>query len=253
MISMLVNEHYRLARNRLIQLSMLVMPVLACLMAIFFSDLVKVNNGNMLNYMSIIASTLIVVSFMGIGVAGTILSNEYQNGTLKLIMIRPISRSALLFSKWLTVILYLLYLFILAFAASMALGSLLFGFEGFGANGHMFSAIMLKYAMAFTEAFMIVTFTYMVSVVFKNGAFSIGVGIAALLGGKLVTEVFRLLEWKGGIFLLFANTKLDQYFFGNKPVYDEMSFSYSMIILGLHFFFFYGVAWWFFVKRDISV
>ncbi|PQD97058.1 hypothetical protein CYL18_04065 [Pradoshia eiseniae] len=253
MISMLVNEHYRLARNRLVQLSFLVMPVIICLLAIFFLDLVKVNNGNMLNYMSIIASTLVVISFLGIGVAGTILSNEFQNGTIKLIMVRPISRAALLFSKWLTVIFYLLYLFILTFVLSMAVGTLLFGFEGFGANGHMFGSILLNYATGFTEALMIVTFTYMVSAVFKNGAFSIGVGMAALVGGKLATEVSRLLEWKGGMMLLFANTKLDQYFFGNKPVYDEMSLTFSLAILGFHFCFFYGVAWWFFVKRDISV
>ncbi|WP_455662140.1 ABC transporter permease [Pradoshia sp.] len=253
MISMLVNEHYRLARNRFVQLSLLIIPVITSIMAIFFSDILKNNDGNMLNYMSIVSSTLIVISFLGIGVAGTILSNEYQYGTLKLIMIRPISRSALLFSKWLTVICYLLYLFILMFIVSMAVGSLLFGFEGFGANGHMFGNIMLNYVIGFTEAFMIVTFTYMVSVVFKNGAFSIGVGMAAFLGGKLATEIFRLLEWKSGIFLLFANTKLDQYFFGNQPIYDEMSLLYSMTILGLHFCFFYGVAWWFFVKRDISV
>lgn len=253
MISMLINEHYRMARNRFVQLSFLIMPVVMCILALFFSDIVRANNGNMLNYMSITANILIIIAFMGIGAAGTILSYEFQYGTIKLIVIRPISRSALLFSKWLTVILYLFYLFILAFAVSAVIGGLLFGFEGFSVSGYLFKGIMLKYVIAFTESMLIVTFTYMVSAVFKNGAFSIGVGMAALLGGKLVTEVFRLLEWKAGMILLFENTKLDQYFFGNRPVYDEMSFLFSIVILGLHFCFFYGVAWWFFVKRDISV
>lgn len=253
MISILVNEHNRLLRNRLIQLSLLVAPVLACIIAIFFSDLLKDNNGNMLNYISNVASSLLVISFLGIGVAGTILTKESQCGMLKLDRVRPVSRSTLLFSKWLTVILYLLYLFILTLVLSIAFGSILFGFEGFGTSDHMFGPVMLQYIIAFMEAVLMVTFTLMVSAVLKNRAFSVGIGIAVFLCMKWITEVFRLFQWKAGIILLFENTKLDQYFFGNEPIYDGMNLLFSLVILGLHFCFFYSVAWWFFVKRDKSV
>ena len=146
---------------------------------------------------------------------------------------------------------YGIYLLITTFIFSWIIGGIVYGF-GTG-YGLMFEKVLLNYGIAFLELMLISTFTYAVSAVFKNSAFSIGLGMAALLGGKLITEVAALMELSFGKILLFANTQWDQYLFGNPPILPGMTVGFSIIILLMHFIFFYGVAWFFFAKRDVTV
>ena len=251
MMSLLYNEHYKLAGKKSIRFSFLIMPLIICVLPFFFSRLIKATGGNVIDFMSVISNFLIIIVFLAIGLAGSILANEFQSGTVKLLLIRPRTRAMVLFSKWLTVQLYGIYLLISTFVLSWMIGGIMYGF---GAGyGLMFQKVLLAYGIAFLELMLISTFTYAVSTVFKNSAFSIGLGIAALLGGKLVTEVAELMELSFGKILLFANTQWDQYLFGNTPILPGMTIGFSIIILLMHFIFFYGVAWFFFAKRDVTV
>lgn len=251
MRSLLYNEHYKLTSNKMVRYSFWVMPLLTCLLPFFFTKLIKGTDGNVIDFMSVLSNFLIVTVFLVIGLAGSILANEFQTGTIKLLLIRPRTRSMVLFAKWLTIQMYGIYLLTTTFIFSWLIGGIVYGF---GAGyGLMFQKLLLTYGITFLELMLISTFTYAVSVVFKNSAFAIGFGIAALLGGKLVTEISELLELSLGKILLFANTQWDQYLFGNTPILSGMSPGFSIIILIMHFIFFYGVAWFFFAKRDITV
>jgi ABC-2 type transport system permease protein len=251
MMSLLYNEHYKLAGKKVVRYSFLIMPLFICVLPFFFTKLIKGTDGNVIDFMSVLSNFLIITVFLAIGLAGSILANEYQTGTVKLLLIRPRTRSMVLFAKWLTVQLYGIYLLISTFIFSWIIGGMVYGFgSGFGL---MFQKVLLAYGITFLELMLISTFTYAGSAVFKNSAFSIGLGMAALLGGKLVTEVSELLELSFGKILLFANTQWDQYLFGNTPILPGMSPGFSVIILIMHFIFFYGVAWFFFAKRDVTV
>lgn len=251
MRSLLYNEHYKLAGKKMVRFSFLVMPLLICVLPFFFTKLIKGTDGNVMDFMSVLSNFLIITVFLAIGLAGSILANEYQTGTIKLLLIRPRTRSMVLFAKWLTIQLYGIYLLITTFIFSWIIGGIVYGF-GTG-DGLMFQKVLLNYGITFLELMLITTFTYAVSAVFKNSAFSTGLGMAALLGGKLVTEISELLELSLGKILLFANTQWDQYLFGNTPILPGMSPGFSIIILIMHFIFFYGVAWFFFAKRDVTV
>ena len=251
MMSLLYNEHYKLANKKIIRYSFLVMPLLICVLPFFFTRLIKGTDGNVIDFMSVLSNFLIIIVFLAIGLAGSILANEFQTGTMKLLLIRPRTRSMVLFAKWLTIQLYGIYLLITTFIFSWLIGGIVYGF-GTG-YGLMFEKVLLNYGITFLELMLISTFTYAGSAVFKNSAFSVGLGIAALLGGKLITEVAALMELSFGKILLFANTQMDQYLFGNPPILSGMSVGFSILILILHFIFFYGVAWFFFAKRDITV
>ena len=251
MMSLLYNEHYKLMANKTIKYSFFVMPLLICALPFFFTKLIEGTDGNVIDFMSVLSNFLIITVFLAIGFAGSVLSNEFQTGTVKLLLIRPRTRSMVLFAKWLTIQLYGIYLLITTFIFSWIIGGMVYGF---GAGyGLMFEKVLLNYGITFLELMLITTFTYAGSTVFKNSAFSIGLGMAGLLGGKLVTEISKLLELSFGKILLFANTQWDQYLFGNTPILPGMSIGFSIFILVLHFIFFYGVAWFFFAKRDVTV
>ena len=251
MMSLLYNEHYKLIGKKIFRYSFLIMPLLICVLPFVFTKLIEGTDGNVVDFMLVLSNFLIITVFLAIGLAGSILADEYQTGTVKQLLIRPRTRSMVLFAKWLTIQMYGIYLLITTFIFSWFIGGIVYGF---GAGyGLMFEKVLLNYGITFLELMLISTFTFAGSAVFKNSAFSIGLGMAGLLGGKLVTKISELLELSFGKILLFANTQWDQYLFGNTPILPGMSVGFSIFILILHFIFFYGVAWFFFVKRDVTV
>lgn len=253
MLGLIKNEHIKLFNKKLVWISFLLMPFLIMMVSLFFTRLISSAGGDALDFMAFVSKLLIVIGILVIGIAGTILSNEFQEGTVKFLLIRPVSRSMVLLAKWLTVQLYAIYLLLSTFVFSLLVGGVLFGFHNIGESTLIIQKIGLSYGISFLEIILISTFTLMVSAIFKNGAFSIGVGMAAFFGGKFLTEVFGLLEFALGRIFLFANTQLEQYFFGNEILFPGMSLFYSIGILIMHFIFFYGTAWFFFAKRDITV
>jgi ABC-2 type transport system permease protein len=58
------------------------------------------------------------------------------------------------------------------------------------------------------------------------------------------------LEW--GRYLLFANTDLQQYFFGIPP-FEGMTFWFSVGVILVYLVGFGGLAWWSFGQRDVEV
>jgi ABC-2 type transport system permease protein len=77
-------------------------------------------------FMRISSNLLLAVQLFCLLIAGGIVSNEFSNGTIKLLLIRPVKRSTILFSKYLTVIVWALLLTTAHFLFSSLLGILWF-------------------------------------------------------------------------------------------------------------------------------
>lgn len=80
-----------------------------------------------------------MISFAGlfvITVAAGIVANEFSWGTVKLLVIRPISRFKILLAKYVTVLLFALALLFILFASAGITGLALFG-AGDGSQVHL--------------------------------------------------------------------------------------------------------------------
>ncbi|PEJ58793.1 hypothetical protein CN692_07390 [Bacillus sp. AFS002410] len=212
-------------------------------------------------FMETSSGLIILVGLFTIIVSANIVASEFNWGTIKLLLIRPFSRTKIIMSKYLTSILFGFAMLFILFIVSSVLGLILFG-PGSGdnsylayVNGHVEEQSRLvysakQYLMSFIETFMLATMAFMVSTVFRNNTIAIGISILLLTVGSTVTNILAgFFDWTK--FILFANTDLMQYINGT-PLVKGMTMSFSLIMLVVYFVVFLGLALVVFSKRDVT-
>ncbi|OMP67586.1 ABC transporter permease [Domibacillus epiphyticus] len=204
-----------------------------------------------------------LLSFTGlfmIIVASGIVASEYTWGTIKLLLIRPIGRSSVLFSKYAAVVLFGLFLITILFLFSVILGALLFGITGESIHlayvdgkiveQNMFFHLMKLYVLQSVDVFILATMAFMISAVFRNSSLAIGLSLFLLFMGPNVTYLIAM-RYDWAKYSLFANTNLLQYETGNVMV-EGMTMGFSFIVLALYFIIFQLLAFFVFSKRDVA-
>ncbi|HLR74026.1 MAG TPA: ABC transporter permease subunit [Virgibacillus sp.] len=204
---------------------------------------------------------LMLVSLFTIVIAAGIIAHEFRWGTIKLLLIRPISRSTILLSKYISVLLFALMTLLFVFITAWITGALFFGVEGASPHILIYTETMdLKYVAAIEEILsdygyqminlvMMATFAFMISAVFRNSTLAIGIAIFLMMAGNSIVTFFADRSWAK--YILFANTNLKQYSIGS-PMIEGMTLSFSITVLLIYYILFISVTWIFFTKRDVA-
>lgn len=214
------------------------------------------------------------VSLFTIIIAAGIISNEYRWGTIKLLLIRPITRTKILFAKYVSVLLFSLITVSFLFIITFLTGTAIVGLEP-GLNPQTivydFSETTrgvaisnefnyLKYVSLATEVFasygyqmvilvMMATFAFLVSTVFQSSSLAIGISIFLMFAGNSIMIFLKDYSWAK--YILFANTDLSQYV-NNNPMFKGMTLQFSMNVLIVYFIVFIVISWLVFTKRDVA-
>ncbi|TAA72369.1 ABC transporter permease [Planococcus salinarum] len=202
-----------------------------------------------------------VISLFTIIVAAGIISNEFKWGTIKLLLIRPISRTKILFSKYVSVLIFALTMLVFLLLSSWLVGALLFGLNGLNpmvvqdmmpgyAHNDVLGEIAKSYGFSIVTLVMMATFAFMISAIFRSSGMAIGLAIFLMMAGNAIVAFLSQYEWSK--FILFANTNLAQYTNGMEPMIPGMSMTFSIIVLLVYFAIFLGAAWAAFTKRDVA-
>ncbi|MFD0048058.1 ABC transporter permease [Actinomycetes bacterium NPDC127524] len=212
------------------------------------------------SFMEDMQGVISLVALFTIIIAAGIVANEFSWGTIKLLMIRPISRVKILMSKYAAVIVYALLNLVVLFVLSLIFGAIFFGFGDTSpylayTDGHIVERnqvmhLIGAYGISSISMLMYTTMAFMISAAFRNSSLAIGVSIFLLLSGASITNLLAMkFDWAK--YLLFANVDLTPYFDGNALI-DGMTLSFSLVMLLIYFIIFHVVAFLTFVKRDIA-
>lgn len=252
MLKLIYNESLKL----LYQFNVLVMALTIPILTIFSSILMRRLNISPAsqNAFGGIQDQLwltIFVNLFIIIIASGIVANEYNWGTIKLLLIRPISKSKLLLAKYLTValfgFLFLAVLFVFAFfvnyflyglgnpGESILLGKI--GSKDFYAS--TFIGILKIYLLRYSEVFTYGTIAFMLSVISKSNAFAAGFSIILMFVGPLLSS---FIDFK---YYLFSIIDLAEIYNG-----DE-GFDFSLIALSFYIIIFNLISGVIFIKRDV--
>ncbi|GGP09098.1 ABC transporter permease [Oceanobacillus neutriphilus] len=203
---------------------------------------------------------LSIVSLFTIIIAAGIVANEFRWGTIKLLLIRPISRSKILLSKYLAVLLFSLVTLLFVVVFSWVIGAVFFGVEGLNPHIVMEKVSGLEYVSVIQETagnygyklvnlVMMGTFAFMISSIFRNSALAIGTAVFLMMAGNSIVSFFSEYSWSK--YILFANTDLSQYANG-APWIEGMTLPFSIAVLLVYFAVFIAASWGIFTKRDIA-
>lgn len=205
-----------------------------------------------------------IIDFAGmftIIIAAGIVASEFNWGTIKLLLIRPISRGKILISKYLTVLLFAFVVIGICFGYSSILGLILFGgpdvaspylnfSQGEVTEQSMFLHLLISYGLNSIGMLMLATMAFMISAVFRSSSLAIGISLFLMFtGGQLTSFIAMKYDWAK--YILFANTDLTQYFEGY-PLVEGMTLPFSIMMLVIYFVVFQLLAHIVFKKRDVA-
>ncbi|UQZ36507.1 hypothetical protein C2I18_25020 [Paenibacillus sp. PK3_47] len=176
-----------------------------------------------------------------IGTAG-IVAKEYSQGTVKFLLIRSRSRTAILASKYVTVMLYTLSMVAVTAVSSLISGIVWFGFSGGEAGAAEIMPAML-YGTVYT--IMYVTLAFMVGVLTTSTGVTIGITMFAVMLDKVLIyrEFYK--------YVLFPNLDLSVYDGGEGPL-PGMSMGFSIAMLAVYMLVFLLAGFTVFRRRDVA-
>ncbi|MGI2328785.1 ABC transporter permease subunit [Planococcus sp. YIM B11945] len=201
---------------------------------------------------------LSIVTLFTVIVGAGIMASEFSQGTIKMLLTRPVKRWKILTSKYITTMIYAVLLAVITLLASALAGLIFYGI-GDGTflvwNGsevaegsYWLEAIKLS-ALSFASVWIIGTFAFMLGTVFRSSSLAIGLSIFLMFTG--IQIVFLLSNYEIVKYYLFTHTDLTQYYTGFMPVPD-ITMTLSVIVLIVYFLVFMAVSYWTFGRRDVA-
>lgn len=223
-------------------------------------DVPPIETKSFWGYLTSSVNLISIVTLFTIVVAAGIVAGEFSWGTIKLLLIRPVSRSKILLSKYLATFLFGLVMLMALFAFSFAIGGSFFGastitqpylyFEGGEVvERNMFVHLLMQYGLSSVELLMMVTFAFMISTVFRSSSLAIGLVLFLMFTGTQLVQVLSQYQWVK--YILFANTYLAQHIEGT-PIVEGMTMTFSLVVLAVYFIIFNTLSWIIFQKRDVA-
>ncbi|GGG21551.1 ABC transporter permease [Paenibacillus abyssi] len=198
---------------------------------------------------------ILLITIFTVVISAESVAGEFTSGTIKLLLIRPWSRSKILLSKYLALIMFALFFMILLFAWNFLVNLIIFGYEGDVRMGQDMAPLQyytLMHLFELISLIVVVTLSFLISTVFRSGGLAIGLSLFLLLGGNMITGLLAFLDYGWIKYLLFLNLSLSQYLGNGGPMIEGMSLGFSLSVLAGHYVVFIAITWYLFNKRDVA-
>ncbi|NYF25642.1 ABC-2 type transport system permease protein [Sporosarcina sp. JAI121] len=191
-------------------------------------------------------------------VAAGIVASEFTQGTIKMLLSRPVKRWKILTSKYVTVISFGIFLMLIGFVVSM-LGAYLFFQSGNGQelvwNGKEVVEVsawgkgLYMLLLSFANVFVTATFAFMIGSVFRSSSLAIGLSLFIYFMGS--TLVMILAKYEVVKYIVFTHMDLTIYETDFRIV-EGITMSFSLAILAVYIVIFLFISYMTFIKRDIT-
>ncbi|MFP4975932.1 ABC transporter permease [Paenibacillus sp. CN-4] len=255
-MSLVHNENIKIYRR----IRTWVMLVILAGMGIMLPALVYLTGGNSseIALWDSFQMTVMVCFFMNtiftVVIASDAVAGEFSWGTIKLLLIRPWSRSKILLSKYVSLILFSLFatalLLLCAYGSSM-----IFSTQGVTSSvpeGWTEASYSLAMALcSYIQLFLTAALAFMVSAVFRASALAIGLSMFILFAKNIMLLIFNPSTYPWANYLPFPHMDLSGYL-SSATGPAGVSLWFSVGVLGAYYVLFLAVAWTVFSKRDVA-
>ena len=181
-------------------------------------------------------------------IAGTIVSEEFSKGTIKLLLVKPYNRNKILFSKFITVLIMIAFSFVILIGMELIVGGLIFGFDSlqipvvvYNFNTNMiqeinvFAYLGTQIIMLLPSVILIATLAFSLSTIFTNSPVAIALPLLGYMGAAVINQL--AMQYNVGFLKYFVTLNWDftQYLYGNVPLMEGLTSEFSIVICLLYF------------------
>lgn len=214
------------------------------------------------------AASYLLLPLLAIVFAADIVSSEFAQGTIKLLLTRPVGRARVLFSKFVALLLAITLTVLLGGAVAYLFAGVVFGYAGWGApvlagfrlSGETFDSTavrslplwedaLLAFGLAWYATLTVGAIAFLTSVVLRSTAAAMGTMLAALIAGTILPRVAP--TWEAQRYLFVTNLPLPDYYSGSPAPITGMTLPFSVLVLTAWALAAIAVAFAVFLRRDV--
>lgn len=197
-------------------------------------------------------SGMMLIPLLVIVIASDLVSSEHSLGSIKLLLTRPVQRWRILVSKYISLLLAISIIMAIVGILSFLLSGIVFGYKGMDApviTGFSAQAgnldisrvriisqwkfLLMDFGLVWFVAVVVGTLSFMLSVLIRSTAAGMGIMLAALVSGSILSTMIS--SWESAKYLFMVNLNLTGYLSGLAPPIEGMTLLFSISVL---------VVWW---------
>ncbi|ABS21407.1 MULTISPECIES: ABC transporter permease [Bacillus cereus group] len=196
----------------------------------------------------------LIVTIFGIILATRSITEEFQKGTIKQLLIRPRKRVTVLFSKYITIALVVTVILFIAFMVSVLIGMVVFGGEK---EGLTVAVLMKKFMYEIISVLFFITLAFCLANIFRKSVLPLVMTLFIFFLKGTINTVLMILAEGVAKFSVFSHLDLSVYdsneFInaGMKPPFAGFTFTTSLLIDIVYFAILLIVSSALFQKRDV--
>ncbi len=208
---------------------------------------------------------IVVVVLIVVIIAGVMISEEFNKGTIKLLLVRPYSRTKILLSKLIAVFITMIITTIFVTLLQLVVGGFVYGFGTYFMNVvqfdlvsnsivvmNMFAYLGLIFVCKLPILILIGTLAFALSALSLNSPLAIALPIFGYMGSEMINLVALSYGWNWIKYFVTPNWDLSQYLFGGSPMFSNMSVEFSITICAIYFVIMLVASIITFKKRNIK-
>lgn len=198
-------------------------------------------------------------------VAGSIVSTEFDKGTIKLLLIRPYSRNKILLSKYIVSMFMIIFAILSAFIMQLIIGGIFFGFSSLNIpvviynfvqnkvmHINLFKYIFDNVLAVLPEFILLATLAFAISAITNVST----LGVALPIVGVGAADIINLIAINRNIiplkYFVTLNWNFTNYLYGGVNSFPTLSIPFSILICTIYFLIMIITAFIVFNKRNIK-
>lgn len=203
-------------------------------------DMKYVRDGSRSRTVQFLNYSIFVALFAAL-LGGWIMASEFQQGTIRLLMIRPKTRTKILMAKFMSSLIICLVIYGIGSLLNLVTNGICFGFSDYAfpnfsvaGETNFFAYYLPKMLACIAPIAFIFAIAFMLSVVVKNVAVSIAVPIAAYIGSLILTPILSYSQSAGWLaYTPLPYMQLSTYFTQDASYYNPIYGYGSSVTLNL--------------------
>ncbi|ASI82391.1 ABC transporter permease [Bacillus cereus] len=212
-------------------------------------------NGSYLDFVSSdIGLIMIFATVFGITTASRTITDEFQKGTIKQLLIRPRKRMTVLFSKYITVLLTMLFIVFASTLIAMIIGLIVMD----GSKTELTLGIVLKTILyQLLSPFFFATLAFFLANVFRKSVLPLIITMFLFFLQGAINMVLIMFAKGVAKFVVFNHLDLRAYDSnklingGMEPTFTEFTFTTSLLLVAAYFVVLLVASSALFQKRDV--
>lgn len=213
------------------------------------------------NFFSEYSFLILVFSIM---IAGGIVSDEFNKGTIKSLLIVPHKRSKILLAKYISVLIMILLIIGVLIVSELLIGGILMGFGSLGipvvvyniTNSclevlNIFGYLGLQILANLPQIILLATLAFACSVIVNSTAFSIVIPFCGIIASELINGFALVYDIKILNYFVTTNWDFTVYLFGGTSIYGN-SLLHAIIVCLVYLLIMLVVTFIVFKRKDIK-